>query len=242
MTTTLPEPPVLTKKQRARLECQQRRQQARAYYAEAQTPAQFTHLVNRWLDTQHTQKLPQEHHQALREAGVKRCPSCTVVKDLEAFSTLKNGSQNYQCKTCAANRYGDYRKENLEQVRARDRKASSRWKRANPWAVRLGTGYQRAVRMGAPAVRITPEQLLNYWESVGIDPSRSYYTGTPLTPENCSLDHFDPLGRSGTMGHVLENLFPCTVEENTHHKRGLAPHHGLRNIREKVCKPTNQKG
>lgn len=53
--------------------------------------------------------------------------------------------------------------------------------------------------------------LLAYWESQGIDPTRCYYTGEALG-ECWHLDHMTPLCRGGT--HTVGNLVPCTAAVN----------------------------
>ena len=58
------------------------------------------------------------------------------------------------------------------------------------------------------------KDVYEHWKEVGIDPWSSAYSGTPLTPENYSLDHIIPLSAEGTPGHVPWNLAPCTQLEN----------------------------
>lgn len=208
---------------------------ARAYYADAGTPEEHTTLANRWLEVNETERLPQAHHDVLREYALKRCSTCRTVHPVENFSLRKEGRRNYQCKQCAALRGKKYRADNRETARAVSRRGNRAYRQRHPWAYRLGEGYRRAVKRGAPAVEVSEAQLLDHWKSRGINPARSYYSGEILTAENRSLDHFDPLTRPGTMGHTVENLFPCTVEENTHHKRGQNPLHGFKTIRKKTA-------
>lgn len=203
---------------------------ARAYYADAETPEQHTMLANRWLEANDQDRLPQAHYDVLREYRLKRCSTCRTVYPVESFALLKTGKRNYQCRQCGAVRHKDYRKTDPEAVKARGRAASKRYRERHPWATKLQTGEERARKTGAPWVKILEAELLESWKIRGIDPNFSYYSGKPLTDENRSLDHLDPLNRPGTMGHTLENLFPCTIEENTHDKRGQHPLKGLKTI------------
>lgn len=209
--------------------------EARAYYADAETPKAHTRLANRWLEDNETDRLPQAHHDVLRSYGLKRCSTCRTVHTVENFSLRKNGGRNYQCKPCAALRGAKYRADNPEKAREITRRGNRSYRQRHPWAYRLSEGYRRAVKRGVPVVEVTEEQLLDHWKSRGIDPARSYYSGELLTDANRSLDHLDPLHRPGTCGHTVENLFPCTVEENTHHKRGQNPLQGYKTIREKLA-------
>ncbi|MGD7001354.1 hypothetical protein [Corynebacterium halotolerans] len=76
----------------------------------------------------------------------------------------------------------------------------------------LYLGYHRAVEAGNPAERIKPQDLLDYWEALGVDPLKCYLTGEKLTPQNRSVDHVVPLGRGGA--HTAFNLMPCSLEAN----------------------------
>lgn len=76
----------------------------------------------------------------------------------------------------------------------------------------LRLGYSRAVESGCEAQEITPEELLRYWESTGVDSLRCYLTGEELDPQTRSIDHVTPISRGG--GHVLENLLPTTFTAN----------------------------
>ena len=52
---------------------------ARAYYADAETPEEHTTLANRWLEANGQDRLPQAHYDVLREYRLKRCSSCRTV-------------------------------------------------------------------------------------------------------------------------------------------------------------------
>lgn len=187
---------------------------ARGYYLDANTPDEHTKLVNSWLEDNNATKLPESHHAVLREYGMKRCPSCESVKLLEAFSSRKRGGTYYQCKPCASSRYRTYSALDPEASKQRSRLSSATYRARHPWQNRLLNGYERAIKRGAPAVKVTEAELLDYWASKGISPDVSAYSGTPLTNENRSLDHLDPLEREGTLGHCVQNLIPCTKQEN----------------------------
>lgn len=187
---------------------------ARSYYLDADTPEEHTTLANSWLADNNTTKLPNSHHAVLLEYGMKRCPSCESVKLLENFSPLKRGGINYQCKPCASSRYRAYAAQDPEATKKRSQTNSATYRARHPWQDKLQGGLQRAIKRGAPAVKVTEAELLDYWASKGIDPNVSAYSGTPLTNENRSLDHLDPLEREGSLGHCAQNLFPCTKQEN----------------------------
>lgn len=203
---------------------------ARAYYADAETPEQHTILANRWLEANDQDRLPQAHYDVLREYRLKRCSGCRTVYPVESFVLRKNGKRNYQCKQCEALRHKAYRKSDPEKVKKQGRAASQRYRDSHPWAIKLQNGEERAREAGAPWVKIREAELLESWKIRGIDPNFSHYSGKPLNNANRSLDHLDPLNRPGTMGHTLANLFPCTIEENTHLKRGQHPLKGLKKI------------
>lgn len=205
---------------------------ARAYYADAETPEQHTMLANQWLEASGRDRLPRAHYDVLRELGLKRCPGCATVKPTGEFSknTSRRDGLEAECRACRATAMRAHNSKDPEAAKARSRVSSARYRKAHPWAVKLAKGLERAQKMGIPAVKVTEDELLAVWESRGIDPGRSYYSGKVLTDENRSLDHFDPLNRKGTMGHCVHNLFPCTIEENTHRKRGQNPLKGLKKI------------
>ncbi|OFT77003.1 MULTISPECIES: hypothetical protein [Corynebacterium] len=208
-----------------------RLREARGYYLDAVTSEEYTALANQWLETNERNRLPQEHHEVLRGYRLKRCNPCKAVKELSEFG-LRKGKPRSECKVCKRARDLARLNQDRDAARAKSRSSSRLYRQRHPWKIRLDRGLARAIKLGAPAVVVTEEQLLAHWEASGIDPARSHYSGTPLTSENMSLDHFDPLNRPGTMGHTVHNLFPCTIEENTHYKRGLNPLAGLRAVKE----------
>lgn len=195
---------------------------------------QFTGHLKDVLTEQGEQKPPLRVQSMLSTYGAKACPSCLEVLNRE---TGFYSGDSY-CKACAAERGAEYRAANREEILQRQREAyaadpekhrqrTRRWMRENPEHVqeyrrdhrerrplvkKLYSGYQRALKAGNPAEYITTEEILDYWESVGIDSTRCYFTGVALDSSNISIDHGTPISRGG--GHVLENLFPCTVAAN----------------------------
>lgn len=209
-------------------------EEARAYYAEATTPEEHTRLANEWLAANNTGRLHQGHHDLLRERELKRCHRCATVKLTGEFN-LRKGQPQSECRCCQNARAFARLDADRDAARAESRASSAAYRKRHPWAVKLGEGRRRAIKQGAPCAQISEAELLEYWASRGIDPNFSYYSGVPLTSMNRSLDHFDPLNRPGTMGHTIENLFPCTIEENTHRKRGQHPLKGIIDILEGRC-------
>lgn len=95
---------------------------------------------------------------------------------------------------------------------AQNKQRRAEYERRNRLAYQLRDGYRRAVQAGGEAVKITPSELLSYWENTGVDPLVCYLTGEPLTEATRSLDHVVPVSRGG--GHTLDNLLPCTFAAN----------------------------
>lgn len=138
--------------------------------------------------------------QHLYADGKRRCIHCLVVKDLEDFTPQANGANGIHatCKPCRVIENSQRRRKYVEQ---------------EPLLERLRSGYHRAQQKGLPAEHLRPEDLRSYWESVGIDPTVSVYSGKPL-PKGWHLDHIQPLSNPNSKGHVLDNLVPCLPEEN----------------------------
>lgn len=104
-----------------------------------------------------------------------------------------------------------YYAENREQRREYDR---NRWRTSPTRKLghQLRAGYNRAVKAGNHAEKITPTQLLAYWNQHDIDPLECYLTGEKLSTQTRSIDHHRPISQGGA--HVMENLFPCTFQAN----------------------------
>lgn len=195
---------------------------------------QFTKHLKDVLTEQGEQKPPLRVQTMLSTYGAKACPDCLEVLNRE---TGFYSGDSY-CKDCAAKREAEYREANREEILQRRREAyaedpEKHRERSRDWAAehpeyvqeyrrdhrerrplvkKLYAGYQRAIKAGNPAESITTEEILNYWASVGIDSTRCYFTGEELNSTNISIDHGTPISRGG--GHVLDNLFPCTVAAN----------------------------
>lgn len=171
---------------------------------------------------------------ALREEldylELKYCYGCQCVKELSGFNR-QGGGYRSQCRECRHSYH--YANHERELMRMRNYKAANaeaiavqckRYRELNPLPGRIRDGYRRAEKLGAPSVDFKAKDVYEYWESVGIDPWVSAYSGTPLSPENYSLDHIVPLSAPGTPGHTPTNLVPCTQSENKRkHNRRVLP-------------------
>lgn len=161
---------------------------------------------------------------ALREEldseGLKYCYGCQCVKELSEFNRKGNGYRT-ECRDCQhgyhyANherelqRMRRYKAEHTEEMAAQ----SKRYRELNPLPQRIRDGYKRAEKFGAPTIEFKAKDVYEYWNSVGIDPWCSAYSGQPLSPDNYGLDHIIPLSAPDTPGHVPTNLAPCTQLEN----------------------------
>lgn len=177
---------------------------------------------------------PRSLQSTLGQYGAKACTSCLEVLSRETGFY----SGDAVCKPCAAARSAEYRETNQEEINQRRREVyadnpephrerTRQWARENrdyakeyqlqyrqqrPLVKKLNSGLSRAIKAGNQAEHITPEELEAYWESVGIDSTRCYFTGAPLDPSNISLDHGQAISKGGS--HTLDNLFPCTIAAN----------------------------
>lgn len=172
-----------------------------------------------FTDPKH-KKLSKALREELDSEGLKYCYGCQCVKELSEFNR-KGAGHRQQCRDCQhgyhfANhdrelaRMRRYKAQNAEAIAAQ----SKHYRELNPLPGRIRDGERRAKKLGAPTVDFKANDVYEYWESVGIDPWSSAYSGTPLTPENYGLDHIIPLSAEGTPGHVPWNLAPCTKDEN----------------------------
>lgn len=161
---------------------------------------------------------------ALREEldslELKYCYGCQCVKELSEFNRKRDGYRT-ECRECQhsyhyANherelaRMRKYKADNAEAIAAQ----CKRYRELNPLPGRIVDGRRRAEKLGAPVEEFKAKDVYEYWNSVGIDPWSSAYSGTPLTPEDYGLDHIVPLSAPDTPGHVPWNLAPCTQLEN----------------------------
>lgn len=161
---------------------------------------------------------------ALREEldslELKYCYYCETVKPLSEYNRKLNGYRQ-QCRECQHGyHYANHERElaRMRRYKAQNAEAIAvqckRYRELNPLPGRIRDGYRRAKKLGAPVEEFKAEDVYEYWESVGIDPWVSAYSGTPLSPENYSLDHIVPLSAENTPGHVPWNLAPTTKDEN----------------------------
>ncbi|MGV0362445.1 hypothetical protein ACUY2X_10210 [Corynebacterium minutissimum] len=142
--------------------------------------------------------------------SVKRCPGCEKHKVWSEFS-MNSGCWSgleSRCRVCRNAYYEQHKAEYFDRTNE-----YRRFK--NPWAARLSQGYARAVKAGVHAEKVTTKQLLEHWKSVGISPNHSVYSGAELGPGRWSLDHVIPLSDPNGPGHVVSNLLPCLVHENS---------------------------
>lgn len=164
---------------------------------------------------------------------IKRCTACGEVKPAAEFSRDRSRKSGLfrRCKPCDKAAGREWRRENPDIVSARNAKWREKdpdylptWRAQNPdymknWHAerplynRLNMGWLRADRAGSEAHVITEEELLTYWESVGIDPTVCFYTGVSLLDVEWHIDHMIPVTRGGA--HALDNLVPCSAVVNS---------------------------
>lgn len=176
--------------------------------------------IKNYLSNPKHKKLSKALREELDSEGLKYCYYCETVKPLSEYNRKLNGYRQ-QCRECQHGyhyahhdrelaRMRRYKADNAEAIAAQ----CKRYRELNPLQSRIRDGYRRAEKFGAPTVEFKAKDVYEYWESVGIDPWVSAYSGTPLSPENYSLDHIVPLSAENTPGHTPWNLAPCTKEEN----------------------------
>lgn len=178
-----------------------------------------TRIREYFTDPKH-KKLSKALREELDSEGLKYCYYCETVKPLADYNRQGDGYRS-QCRECQhsyhyANherelrRMRKYKADNAEAIATQCKE----YRELNPLPGRIRDGYRRAEKLGAPSVDFKAKDVYEYWESVGIDPWVSAYSGTPLSPENYSLDHIVPLSAENTPGHVPWNLAPTTKDEN----------------------------
>lgn len=178
-----------------------------------------TRIKDYFKDPRH-KKLSKALREELDSEGLKYCYYCETVKPLADYNR-QGDSYRSQCRDCQHS----YHLANHERELARMRKYKAanaeaiarqckEYRQRNPLPGRIVDGRRRAEKLGAPTVEFKAKDVYEYWESVGIDPWSSAYSGTPLSPDNYGLDHIVPLSAPDTPGHVPTNLAPCTQEEN----------------------------
>lgn len=173
------------------------------------------------LNTRNRKTIPALIKEHLASYGLKRCPTCGVVKLRNEYAQKAASADGLeaQCKHCAVTRSKRRYREDLEKSRAYSRLATAK-RRTNPMVrmkEQLDAGFARTIAAGGVAEDVSPEELLAYWESEGIDPLKSVYSGVILTElagsENPrSIDHHTSISKGGS--HTLDNLYPCTRREN----------------------------
>lgn len=145
-----------------------------------------------------------EERQDLFTQGLRRCYTCLEILSIDQFTTATNGANgiNGQCLRCHREGHRDRYSGLYESLR---------------------DGERRARAAGAPAEHLTPAQVLDHWEKIGIDPWECAATGERLTQETRNIDHVDPLSRPGSLGHSLVNIVPVVAGYNRHKKSLSVP-------------------
>lgn len=198
----------------------------------------MTIVVNDLMREHGIKQLPPALRQELRHRYAKRCGTCATVLPLFCFQHNNSTADRLhsQCRSCNSNQNVRWYSENTEEVRQRqqewyaenaaaERERLAAWRAENPgyWESYYNTergrlqkqlteGHARALAAGNPAEKITPEDLLAYWQQQGINPLRCFYTNEGLTPQTRSIDHATPISRGGD--HTMENIVPCTWAAN----------------------------
>lgn len=192
----------------------------------------LTEEHNAWMEATGRSLFPAARQAELLELGALRCPSCRTVRATQEFSRDRSRRTGYsgRCRECDSEKHAAYSPEqgrarwqryyrkHREKLNAydRDRYRNDEHRRLSH---QLLLGHRRCIRAGNPAEWIEPEQLLEHWESLGVDPLLCYLTGERLTPRTRSLDHVVAVSKGGA--HALYNLMPSTFPAN--HRKGVRP-------------------
>lgn len=183
----------------------------------------WTEYANHEIARRGLKRIPRDVFRELSEHGVKRCPTCQTVKLHEGFAKHSGSSdgRSTNCRECHSGYHEANRDHELKRMaryrdnnRDRLREQNLAYHASKPWVSRIADGKRRAQEWGAHWEEFTYQDLLDHWESVGIDPWISVYSGLELTVENYGLDHVIPLSNTDGPGHVVSNLVPCTKDEN----------------------------
>lgn len=144
-----------------------------------------------------------EINKQLEQQGRRICHTCGVEQDLEQGYSKQDKGRSYfaRCKACSTA---------AQTKRRRDRDGLT-------YALERGKG--RAKKVNLPANKFTREELLVYWDDLGINPWECFHTGVPLRrepgyPNSRTIDHVQPLSDPGSAGHVIENVVPCSRAYN----------------------------
>ena len=140
----------------------------------------------------------------------KKCSGCSRELEWYRFSARARSVSGLdsRCRLCRSGYYEQHKAEYFERT-------NHYRKNVNVWAEKLSSGYRRAAQAGAHAEKVTTRELLEYWQAHGIAADTSVYSGEALGPGLYSLDHVIPLSDPNGPGHVVSNLVPCLVHENS---------------------------
>jgi len=158
----------------------------------------------------------------LLSSGKKRCAWCGELKSRDEYANRKTGSWDGKlsfCSDCAKAAVYRWRAVNKKRMNHGDKLNLRKKQAEDPLMRRLKEGARRAKRNGRFIERFKSKQLLEYWESIGIDPWTCYYCGCHITNgKRLHLDHLLPLTRGGD--HTKANLVPaCMFDNLTKHDR-----------------------
>lgn len=134
----------------------------------------------------------------LREYGLKYCPKCKEVLELDAYYLSKHTIGGYECycKTCLNTKGREYRASNLEKSRETSR--NNYYTHRSEYAAR-NIAYKDRVRQSIPS-----------WSQK--DLIKEFYSNCP---EGYHVDHIVPLKGTNVSGlHVIENLQYLLARDN----------------------------
>lgn len=102
----------------------------------------------------------------------------------------------------------------VEAEKGRGRDNYRAYRESDPWYNSIRNSRARARQKGLPVGLYTSKEMISYWEEIGIDPGKCFYTGIPLDESNRSVDHRISFSDPRSPGDVLENVVPCDILKN----------------------------
>lgn len=153
----------------------------------------------------------------------KKCTKCKQIKHLSLFFERKDRPNKYQswCKNCKSNGFNEWRSENMENERNRnkewyslnmnvERARASAYRKNNSDKVNFFTAIRRAAKINATPIWLSQEQKLEIKNLYKKAKEITVATGTQHV-----VDHIVPLqGKIVTGLHVPWNLQILTASEN----------------------------